>query len=82
MPKRNKINYNIIVIIIITHYEPNDVSDVLFHPRRIRGSWSGQNEVNGAEIVAAKVFYKCIRAPGKRVSPDHFQATLRMLAPD
>ena len=40
---------------------------------------SGQNEVNWAEIVAAKVFYKSIRAPGKRVSPDHFQATLRML---
>ena len=24
------------------------------------------------DIVAAKVFYKSIRAPGKRVSPDHF----------
>ena len=31
---------------------------------------SGQNEVNWAEIVAAKVFYKSIRAPGKRVSPE------------
>ena len=53
-----------------------------FHPRRPRGSWWGQNEVNRAEIVAAKVFYKGVRAPGKRVSPDHFQAALRMLAPD
>ena len=26
-----------------------------------------QNEVNRAEIVAAKVFYKSLRAPGKRV---------------
>ena len=43
---------------------------------------SGQNEIDRAEIVATKVFYKSIRAPGKRVSPDHFQATLRMLAPD
>ena len=49
------------------------------HPR---GSKSGQNEVNQAEIIAAKVFYKSIRAPGKQVSPDHFQAALRMLAPD
>ena len=52
------------------------------HPRIARCSYSGQNEVNRAEIVAAKVFYKSKRAPGKRVSPDHLQATLRMLAPD
>ena len=31
-----------------------------------------------AEIVAAKV----VRAPGKRVSPSHFQTALRMLALD
>ena len=30
----------------------------------------------------AKVFCKSKRAPGKRVSPDHFQAFVRMLAPD
>ena len=47
------------------------------HPRRSGGSWSGRNEVNRAEIVAANVFYKEVRAP-----PDHFQTALRMLAPD
>ena len=52
------------------------------HPRRPRGSLSGLNEVSRAEIVAAKVFYKSVRAPGKRASPDHFQAALQMLAPD
>ena len=31
---------------------------------------------------SAKVFCKSKRAPGKRVSPDHFQAFVRMLAPD
>ena len=34
-----------------------------------QGQQIGQNEVNRAEIVAAKQFYKSI-SPGKRVSPD------------
>ena len=37
---------------------------LLKHPRRPRGSYSGQNEVNWAKIVAAKIFYKSKRAPG------------------
>ena len=40
------------------------------HRRRPRGSKSEGNEVNRVEMVAAKVFYKEVRAPGKRVSPN------------
>ena len=53
------------------------VSDILGDPGAV-----SRNEVNRAEIVAEKVLYKSIISPGKRVSPGHFQASLRMLAPD
>ena len=61
-------------------YERSFVAHGLSHPRRPRGSKSGQNEVNRAEIVAPKVFSKSGKSTGKRVSPDHSQTALRMLA--
>ena len=46
-----------------------------------QGQLVGAKRSNPGRNRSAKVFYKSKRAPGKRVSPDHFQAFVRMLAP-
>lgn len=50
------------------------------HTWRDKGSKSGKNEENWAEIVAAKVFNKSDKIkPLRNESPDHFQMALQML---
>ena len=51
------------------------------HPRRPRGGQSGQ-EKRRDEIVQAQAEKSAEKPPGYRLSPDHFQTVIRMLAPD
>ena len=52
------------------------------HPRRPRGSQSGREQGGSGEKAGRKFSSKGEKAPGYRLSPDHFQKFKRMPAPD